>query len=218
VKILTWNLERLQKNSDDAILQIIERLDADVLILTETSSRINPGKHYNGISTENLEKGFDGIDYKAGENRTSIWTKYPIKKQHTTFDKFTSICAEVETDFGLLNIYGTIIGIFGGKGERFKNDFEAQIKDFEKISNNICIAGDLNITLSGYVYPSHSARKRLNELLQKKNLNCLTSEIVNNVDHIILNNNFIRNRKVEIIVWNQDKKLSDHIGICLSLE
>lgn len=218
MKILIWNLERLQKNRKEAIVRIVESNNADILILTETSSKINPGKGYQNIATENLESGFDGINYKSGENRTSIWTKYPIKNQRETYDKFTSVCGEVETEFGLLTIYGTIIGVFGGKSERFKDDFEKQSKDFEKLEGNICIAGDLNITLSGYVYPSHDARNQLNEIIQRLDLSCPTATIDKNVDHILLSNNFVHNRKMEISIWNEDLTLSDHIGICLRIE
>ncbi|MDP2688156.1 MAG: endonuclease/exonuclease/phosphatase family protein [Aequorivita sp.] len=218
MKILTWNLERLQKNRKEAILRIVENQHADILILTETSSEINPGKEYHTIATENLESGYDGITYKAGENRTTIWTKYPIKTQRVTYDKFTSVCVDVETEFGLLTIYGTIIGVFGGKGERFKNDFEKQSKDFVKLEGNICIAGDMNTTLSGYVYPSHDARNKLKEIIQRMDLCCPTASLDKNVDHILLSNSFVGNRKIGVTLWNEDLTLSDHIGICLSIE
>lgn len=218
MKILTWNLERLQKNRKEAILRIVESQNADILILTETSSEINPGKGYQNIATGNLESGYDGINYKTGENRTTIWTKYPIKTQWETYDKFTSVCAEVATEFGLLTIYGTIIGVFGGKGERFKNDFEKQSKDFEKLKGNICIAGDLNITLSGYAYPSHEARNQLKEIIQRLDLCCPTASLDKNVDHILLSNSFVENRNIEVTIWNEDLTLSDHIGICLRIE
>ncbi len=218
MKILTWNFERLQKKRNETILKIIESHHADILILTETSSKINPGKSYQSIETETLEGDYDGIAYKLGENRTTIWTKYPIKRQMETFDKHTTVCAQLETESWQLTVYGTIIGVFGGKGDRFISDFEKQIKDFEKLEGNICIAGDFNIMLSGFAYPSHQARNQLNDIIQKLDLNCPTSKLENNVGHILLSNNFINNRKMELSIWNQDKKLSDHIGICLSIE
>lgn len=217
MKIATWNLERLKKNRNEALLSKLSELDADILILTETDSKINLGEKYSSISTENLSNGYDGITYKNSENRTTIWTKFKIEKQLKTYDNYTSVCASIQTPFGLLNVYGTIIGVFGGKGERFQNDLKSQSLDFENLSGKICLAGDFNIALSGFAYPSHKSRKEINQTFEKLNLKCLTSEIIDNVDHIAISKSFIENRKTSIEIWNEDKILSDHIGICITL-
>ena len=219
MKILTWNIER-PKTENPQILEKLAEFDADILILTETNSIIKLGQEYKFISTETLKNEYDGVKYKPGENRTTIWTRYEIGIQQKTYDSFTSVCAEIETPIGLLIVYGTIIGVFGGIGERFTSDLENQLLDFEKLSteSSICIAGDLNVTFSGRVYPSHDARNKLNSVFEKLQLTNLTSEIENNVDHIVLSKSFVENRKVKIETWNIDKKLSDHIGVCLTLE
>ena len=94
---------------------------------------------------------------------------------------------------------------------------KAQSLDFENLSGNICIAGDFNIALSGFAYPSHKARNEINETLEKLNLKCLTSEIMDNVDHIAISKSYFKNSGTSIEIWNEDKKLSDHIGICITL-
>lgn len=217
MKIATWNLERLKKNKSEAILSKLAELDADILILTETDSRIGLGEKYTSVSTQALFDGYDGIKYKKTENRVTIWTKYKVEKQHKTFDNYTSICVELQTPLGLLNVYGTIIGVFSGKGERFNEDLKSQLVDIENLSGNSCLVGDFNITFSGYVYPSHKARNELNETFDKLHLNCLTSKIADSVDHIAISENFIQNRKATLAIWNEDKSLSDHIGICITL-
>jgi exonuclease III len=219
MKILTWNLQRPKASNQD-ILDKLAELDADILILTETNSAINPGGEYSFVSTKPLEKGFDGIDYKFGEKRTMIWSKFQFKTENNTYDGFTSVCVKVKTEFGLLKVYGTIIGVFGGIGERFKSDLKNQIEDFENFSlgNHFCIAGDLNVTFSGRVYPSHDARNKLNSIFQKLDVQNLTGELENNVDHIVLSKKFLYNKTWKTDVWNEDKKLSDHIGICVSIK
>ena len=219
MKILTWNIER-PKKENQLILDKIAEYNADIVVLTETNAIINPGREYSSIATETLTKGHEGIDYHLGENRTTIWTKYKIVKHNKTYDNFTSICAQIETPNGLINIYGTIIGIFGGMGDRFKSDLENQLLDFEKLSTetSLCIVGDLNVTFSGRAYPSHDARNKLNNAFEKLKLTNLTKDIENNVDHIVLSKDFIQNKKVTIETWNHDKILSDHIGICLTIE
>ena len=216
MKIVTWNLERLKNNQTEIILSKLTELDADILILTETDSIINLGTKYSSISTQNLFKGYDGTPYKNTEIRTTIWTKFKIKKQHATYDNYTSVCAAIQTPLGLLNVYGTIIGVFNGKGERFESDMKSSSLDFEKLSGNICIAGDFNIALSGFAYPSHKARNEINEIFERLNLKCLTSEIKNSVEHIAISESYLENRKTSIEIWNEDKKLSDHIGICIT--
>lgn len=219
MKILTWNLER-PKLKNQLILDKLSEYNADILILTETNSCIKFNQDYSFLATESLKNGYDGVQYKVGENRTTIWTKYQIGIQHKTYDSFTSICGEIKTPDGLLNIYGTIIGVFGGTGERFKNDLENQISDFKNLSTKglFCIVGDLNVTFSGRVYPSHDSRNKLNLVFEELELINLTSEIENNVDHIILSKSFIKDKNVKTEIWNRDKQLSDHIGICLTIE
>lgn len=219
MKILTWNLER-PKKANQLILDKLAEFEADILILTETNTAINLGEDYSFVATKPLIRGYDGIDYKTGENRATIWSKYKINKQHETYDSFTSVCAEIETKNGPLNVYGTIIGVFGGRGERFKNDLEKQLIDFEKlyIDNPFCIAGDFNITFSGMTYPSHDARNKMSSIIEKLKLENLTSKIENNIDHILLSKDFLSSGKYKTKIWNEDKKLSDHMGICITLE
>ena len=188
--------------------------------MTETNTIINPSKEYASIETETLIKSHDGINYHKGENRTTIWTKYKIVGEHKTFDSFTAVCAQIETINGSLNVYATIIGVFGGIGERFKSDLEDQLLDFEKLTSKkpLCIIGDLNVSFSGRLYPSHEARNKLNNAFEKLKLTNVTAAIENNVDHIVISKDFIKNKKVTIETWNHDKKLSDHIGICLTIE
>ena len=178
MKILTWNIER-PKKANQLIIDKLAEYDADILILTEKNVIINPGNEYISIASETLTKDHDGINYQAWENRTTIWTKYNTSAYHITYDNYTSVCAQIETPNGSLNVYATIIGVFSGIGERFKTDLENQLLDFEMLSseNSLCIVGDLNVTFSGRVYPSHDARNKLNAAFEKLKLTNLTSEI-----------------------------------------
>ena len=219
MKILTWNVERFKSHKIE-IKELIESFNADIIVLTETSSEIDLNNNYNCVATVELPSNHDGIYYEEAENRTTIWTKYEIVKQNKTFDNFTSICSKIKSEFGVLNIYATIIGVFGGKGERFKNDLEQHLDDFQKlnIKETNCIIGDLNTTFSGFTYPSHDARYTLNETFESLKMKNLTAEISNNVDHIILSEAFLESKIIETQILNLDKKLSDHIGICIAIK
>ena len=99
MKILTWNVQRLEKNENKKILAKLCEFGADIIVLTETSSILNLGENYNCISTETLTENYDNVNYKVGENRTSIWTKYNFVNHFQTFDNYTSICSKIQANY-----------------------------------------------------------------------------------------------------------------------
>ena len=88
MKIVTWNLERLKKRKNQQILDKLADINADILVLTETSSKIHLD-NYNCVSTDPLPTYFDNTPYDLGENRVSIWTKYKTATRHKTFDSLS---------------------------------------------------------------------------------------------------------------------------------
>ena len=219
MRIATWNLERLKKRKRQLIIDKLIEIEADILILTETDYSIQL-ENYFCISTELLPLGFENTDYKAGEIRVSILTKYKTTNKYETYDSYTTVCSDIETPWGTLTVYGSIIGVFGYKQPRFDNDLYGQLADIERLFANrqICFAGDLNTTFSGRVWPSKKARQTLIDSFEKYKLSNTTASIQDTVDHIVLSTNFIENRQLKIETWNQDKKLSDHVGHLLTIE
>jgi exonuclease III len=218
MRIATWNLKRLEKRKNQQIVDMLGDINADILVLTETNSMIQLDD-YNYISTELLPANFDGIRYEVGENRVSILTKYKASTLHKTFDSFTTVCTDIETPFGLLTVYGSIIGVFANRQPRFDNDLNGQLADFEKIfrGRQVCFAGDLNVTFSVRPWPSNKARQTLVDAFKNYGLTNTTANIADTVDHIVLSNDFLANKHLEIDTWNTDKKLSDHLGHLLTL-
>ena len=219
MKIATWNLQRLDKNKTGTILEKLSEIDADIFVLTETNTCIRLD-NYNSISTIVLPTRYDGINYKAGEVRVSILSKFDAVSRHKTFDEYTAVNVDLETPLGLLSVYGTIIGVFGHRQPRFDLDLAGQINDLEKMQydNNICLTGDFNTMFGEYVYPSDKARKTLIKAFENFGLSNLTAAVTNNVDHILLSHQYLKNKCVENVeIWNEDKKLSDHIGIALTV-
>jgi len=120
MRIATWNVERLSPQKRlPAILENLRRVDADILVLTETDMRIQPDYEY-AFHTPLLIENVDGDYYRPTENRVSIFTKYPAIRQHSVADANTSLCVELETERGLLIIYGTIFGIYGNRRPSFQ--------------------------------------------------------------------------------------------------
>ena len=220
MKIATWNLQRLDKRKNDVILSEIHKINPDIIVLTETNSLIQLDG-YNCVPTHAIPDFFEGIKYKKGENRSSIWTKYQVTHQYKTVDGYTSVCSGIETPFGSLIVYGTIIGVRANQQPRFDNELYGQIEDFKRLTSlgNLCIAGDFNVifTSSSSAYPSHKAINALTDTFNELKLTNTTAKLVDNVDHIVLSSSLCADKKIEIETWNADKKLSDHIGVSVIL-
>jgi exonuclease III len=75
MRIATWNLQRLEKKKNQQILDKLANINADILVLTETSAKIHLD-NYNCVSTDPLPTNFDNIKYDVGENRVSVLIKY----------------------------------------------------------------------------------------------------------------------------------------------
>ena len=219
MKIATWNIDRLQsKKNVIQIAEFIRKIDADILVLTEYNSILELPFYDYKITTEQLPES--PYHYKETERRVAIFSKFPIKKRFKTYDSQTSCCVELETDFGNLIIYGTVVGIIGNTDPNFKTDLIKQTEDIITISKlgNFCYAGDLNISFSDNYYFTKFGRETLVECFKTDQLINVTESLSENIDHIVLTEGFANRFTYEISEWNGDKKLSDHKGVCLNLK
>ena len=219
MKIATWNIDRLQsKKNVIPLAECIRKIDADILVLTEYNSILELPFYDYKITTEPLPES--PYHYKETERRVAIFSKFPIKKRFKTYDSQTSCCVELETNFGNLIIYGTVVGIIGNTDPNFKTDLIKQTEDINTISKlgNFCYAGDLNISFSDNYYFTKFGREILVECFKTNQLLNVTESLSENIDHIVLTESFANQFNYEITEWNVDKKLSDHKGVCLNLK
>lgn len=220
MKIVTWNVGRPGKRKTAEINHRLTFAAADIVVLTETNADIRPEGKYFSLSSLPLEEVTDGITYKPHELRVSVYSKYPLVKQGATFNCYTAVCLNVQTPHGEILLYATIIGILGGTNAYYNTELLQHLSDFNNYFNQkaICLIGDLNTTFAGRVYPSIKARGVLNETFDKYNLVNLTHSVENCVDHVVVSKKFIGNGRFAISTWNEDKKLSDHIGIMVDID
>ena len=215
MRIATWNVERFKHHRDkDIMLQEIEKAAADILVLTETDIRLHPDfPHY--YQTQLLQE-FRPDYYRDTENRVSIFSKYKCVQQHETYDRFTAICVELETEDGNLLVYGTIMGIFGNREASFKPDLEKQMQDIRRFSaeeKNICIVGDYNLTFCDNYYYTKDGRDSVQQTFSECGIRILTQDRPECIDHIAISDSFAGEAKFSVEEWNYDKRLSDHKGI-----
>lgn len=226
VKIATWNIERLaHKKQLEAMLSACNKVNADILVLTESDTRLTPEYPYCFHTPNPPPSKMAGYDtpvmYAPTECRVSIYTRYPCIRGHITFDQHTAVCLELETELGPLLVYGTIIGIHGNREESFKTDLEKQLKDFCNLSScgkNLCIIGDYNCSFADNYYFTNQARDSLRQCFADNNIRLLTGSQPQCVDHIAISERFYSGSNIQVDEWNLDKKLSDHKGILVTLD
>lgn len=219
MQIATWNVERLKHKRDlDSILAACYQAKADILVLTETDSRVHLDYPYY-FQTQYLAERKPSF-YQPTETRVSIFTRYRCVRQHPTYDNYTSLCVELETERGNLLVYGTIIGVYGNRLPPFKDDLMRQCVDFSRLAasgTSLCICGDYNLSFSDNYYFTNWGRGTIRQTFSKHGIKLLTSGQLECIDHIAISERFAAAASIEVEEWNEDKKLSDHKGIAVRL-
>jgi endonuclease/exonuclease/phosphatase family metal-dependent hydrolase len=217
MRIATWNLERPvnngKKNTD--IIDILRKLDADIVVLTEANECIQFDDAMSYYLTDELTNPM----YKPGERRVIICTRYEVAVHYDTYDPATSLCIELRTPLGLLAVYGTIIGVNGNRDKSFLPDLRKQVNDYNEISQEVslCIAGDLNTSFNDNFYYTKEGRNQLNDTFNQLGMQNLTTSIANNIDHILISETFIDGYRCTAKVFADDKSLSDHKGVVVEI-
>lgn len=215
MRIATWNIERLKHKADsDKIYEKIYDAKADILVLTETDTRISP--EYKYCYSTPLLAEIQPDYYGETENRVTIFSDYPCVRQYDTFDNRTAICVELDTPKGLLLVYGTIIGIFGNREKSFMPDLEKQMEDIRRLtaeSQQICVLGDYNLTFCDNYYYTKAGRDVVNDTFKECGLKLVTRDRAECIDHIAISESFTAGSTITVDEWNYDKTLYDHKGI-----
>ena len=222
MKIATWNVERLKHQKSLArITAACERVRADILVLTETDSRIRPDYRYCFSTPTPPDIGLPGYEeplhYRPTEHRVSLFTNYKCIRQHPTFDRHTALCVELETEMGALLVYGTILGVLGNRHPTFQTDLSQQAADLRRLNGVLCICGDLNCSFADPYYYTSAGRDALRQTFAENRIRLLTENVPCCIDHIAVSEGFVSGCKTAVEEWNQDKRLSDHKGIAVEL-
>ena len=192
MRIATWNLERPQNNTtkrSQLLGEKIKEINADIWVLTETHDAISPGAEYHPISSEPAPN--PPVLHKEGERRTTIWTCYPIKETIPTNTPDRTVCTDIDTSFGSLLIYGTIIPYHRsgcppyGTARQWEAHYAAiatQGAEWQRLrrqfpSHGFCMAGDYNQNRDGgRWYGTKWGRSLLTLALGESGLHYVTEE------------------------------------------
>ncbi|MBD1842953.1 endonuclease/exonuclease/phosphatase family protein [Cyanobacteria bacterium FACHB-63] len=235
-RIATWNLERPRQNGwikNQRQLDRIREIDADIWVLTETNAAIDLKPDYQCDASVPYQ------GHRAGENLTTLWSRWKILRSIPTFDSTCAICAEIESPFGLMIIYGTVItwandkGISGTskKWEEHRRSLQYHHEDWLRIQKQhpehlMCIAGDFNQSRDGSGwYEDKQSVEMLSGALHELSLDCMTGQKFqglsrSTVDHICLSQSLLP-YKVKVGAWEgttpEGTRMSDHNGVFIDL-
>lgn len=241
IRIATWNLERPSQNGwrkNQRRLDKIDEINADLWILTETNSAIALKEQgYTAIESLPIQ-GY----HKAGEHLSTIWSRWQVNRCLDTFDVTVAVCAEVDSPFGAMIVYGTVITYANDKGlsgtskrwEEHRKSIDQHYQDWKRIKQQyphhlLCIAGDFNQSRDGSGwYEDQESVKMLTSALQSLEITCVTEKDMRTqglskalVDHICLSD-ALSSSVVGVGAWEgttaEREKMSDHNGIFVELK
>src|SRR5664280_1921694 len=121
LKIATWNLARVLPKQAARIAKIVrwlDRVDADVWVLTETHNSVSPGPGYSAASTRYPDRPGE-----PGERWVTIWSRLPIEPLPPARDPARTVAALVQPPHGApLVVYGTVLPWLGSPWRDFPAD------------------------------------------------------------------------------------------------
>jgi endonuclease/exonuclease/phosphatase family metal-dependent hydrolase len=237
-RIATWNLERPREKGwvkNQRRLNQIHEIGADLWVLTETNTAVSLQGDYESVASIQPEY------YTVGENLATIWSRWKVLQSLPTFDPIYTVCAEVDSPFGAMIVYGTVIPYANEKGisgtakrwEEHRRSIEQHHQDWLRIQKQypqhlMCIAGDFNQSRDGSGwYSEKQSVDRLSAVLSNLSLHCVTEAKMMGqglsratVDHICLSKSLIPH-VVSVDFWEgttpEKERMSDHNGVLVDL-
>jgi len=111
MKISTWNLMRPNARTikrNQFFLATLEDLDSDIIVLTETNAVIRLSDKYHSVASLPVQPKFEGIAYEEGENRVTIFSKFPFGKSFNYNNRIKLIRTTVNIAFTKLGLENNV--------------------------------------------------------------------------------------------------------------
>lgn len=227
MKIATLNIDWARKKKPSGTAEFLNQFDFDFLILTEAIDLDLQNFPYqylcSRIPENTVYENLNYSEYLNGEKafRTVLYSKIPYSKKYSVADDKTNLALEFETELGKIVFYCTIIGTWFNRKPFVDIELQNTIRDCRKIkaeNKNIFIVGDFNTSFrkgEERFSISSSTTETLKSLFKELNLINSTSEIEENIDHIIIPKGFSDDTECGIFV---DKNVvSDHKGVFMTI-
>lgn len=247
MKIATWNLERAKPHTPQAQAQQqwMDRINADLWILTETHPAASPGSGYQSVMSAVTTPETNGDDGRW----VQIWMRDRGLREVdplVTADPERTACALIRLENGgRCLVYGTVLPCPGSSwrtytaedGAAFLAALALQQADWQRLQRIypdtlLIVAGDFNQDLNVLpYYGSRRTKQALRQALLEADLECLTfgdndpvRRLINsqhsNIDHICMTHDAPLHIQ-RTFAWPEEleslRGLSDHFGIGLEI-
>lgn len=191
MKVATWNLNSakgLAPARRDLFLQSMEKVNADVWVLTETWLSLPPGPDYRLVT---CSVAAEDLGTSPDRRWVAIWSRRRARPLSVHGDPERMACARVEQP-GLMDlvVVGTVLPWRRdprhhprtGQAE-FCAVLATQAAEWDGLwgsprSCALCVAGDFNQELEGRPYAgTHAGCEALDEVLDRLHLDCVTRHL-----------------------------------------
>ncbi len=229
MKIATLNIDWARKKNPQKTAAFLNGFNFDFLILTEAVDldlERFPYKYpCSPIPEHTVYENLNYTEYLKGDKafRTILYSKIPCSKKYPVTDDKTNLALEFETAFGNIVFYCTIIGTWFKRQPFADNELHNTISDCRRIhaeNPNLFIVGDFNTSFkTGEERLSISSKitEALNSFFLDLKVKTITSEIENNIDHIVVHESFA-DYTIETGIFAEKNMISDHQGIIVSFK
>jgi endonuclease/exonuclease/phosphatase family metal-dependent hydrolase len=245
LRIATWNLRRplpTQRARRRRLAEWLDRIHADIWILTESHVTLAPGPDFRPIATLESDR-----PEEPGEVWTVIWSRLPMTRLSARADPARAVAALVEPPGRPpLVVYGTVLPWLGSPwrdvppkgGAAFIAALRAQRAEWvalqaEHAECDFVLAGDLNQSLGeARYYGSEVQRLALARALEEARLVCLTGGADDpvraqtggrrqSIDHLCVSGRLAVQPMRPRTTWPDgpapQPSLTDHFGVAVEL-
>lgn len=184
MRFATWNVQRPTTGEQRArLLGWIERINADVWVLTDTHMRLRPSGKHESVQTTASDR-----PQQDGEAWAAIWSRYPMRALAATSDPARAVAALLSLPTGdELIVYATVLPPVGSEWgtppsavNAFSRALDTQRADWMRLRQEFpmaefCIAGAFNQDMAAaHFYGSAHNRDLVESALIDAQSSCVT--------------------------------------------
>jgi exonuclease III len=226
IRVATWNVGWTSSGSRhfEQSRERIAELDADILVLTETTRSLVPAGGY-------LARGGPdwGYESKPGRRKVMLWSRGPITDVSSEISEpgGRHVCATVESAIGPVRVHAVCVPwshahVSGGRKDRdvwqdhlaylvaLRDLLRREAGDPGTKGLPLVLAGDINQREQPRPYGSHKVRKAWSEVLDEAGLTLATDEAM--IDKVAVGPGLTAS---EPLIFPPEKMSDHHAVSCL---
>lgn len=235
MKIATWNVAYgISPSKNSRILKEMERVDADIWVLTETHDELRPPTQGTWCAITSDDRPREAVEVREGSRWSTIWTRFPIiETVRPHYDPARTTAGVIDTPLGRLLVFGTVLPWYQDVDRTVAEEIACQAEDWKAMLHSLgdvstCVAGDFNVNLGGpHYYGKDESKDAIRKSLGEQDLFVLTDfdhtgpaqfEEFGLIDHIAVSE-LLAERAGSAEIWQRDNErgetMSDHCGVAI---